>query len=269
MTFIGVTRTTKPSTDPRHAPVGAPRDSMNSLKRFRSPSTVWSRTPRKSPRFSIGVSGSTSISSVMRVTPSETRSKRTTPAFRAPLVLVHATISSGRWATILASQSFCCPAISAFQCRCASSSCWTDFTPSMKRGNSSNCVHWSYATLTGTLTSRVFSTRLIRFSSAWAGASRSIGGSSRFGRNDRERPHSSLVSTDSRRHVPAAARPRRGAKDSCSPDRVTARCEPSPRLAGKAPRNRGLRRRRSGTGPHARSGSAGWGSLVPRVVRLG
>src|SRR5207302_1179789 len=46
----------------------------------------------------------------------------------------------------------------ARQCSRLSSSCWTDSMPSMKRGNSSNWVHWSYATRTGTLTSMDFFT---------------------------------------------------------------------------------------------------------------
>src|SRR5262245_49429678 len=40
-----------------------------------------------------------------------------------------------------------------------SSSCFTSTTPSMKHGNSSNCVHWLYAVRTGTLTSIDFSIR--------------------------------------------------------------------------------------------------------------
>ena len=40
-----------------------------------------------------------------------------------------------------------------------SSICWTLSTPSMNSGNSSNCVHWSYAVRTGTLTSIDSSTR--------------------------------------------------------------------------------------------------------------
>src|SRR5207248_4644387 len=38
-----------------------------------------------------------------------------------------------------------------------SSTCRTSSTPSMKRGNSSNCVHWSYAVRTGTSRSIVCS----------------------------------------------------------------------------------------------------------------
>ena len=35
----------------------------------------------------------------------------------------------------------------------SASICATDSTPSMNFGNCSNCVHWSYAVLTGTWTS--------------------------------------------------------------------------------------------------------------------
>src|SRR5689334_23900839 len=56
-----------------------------------------------------------------------------------------------------ASHSFCLPPISATQWSFLSFSCVTDFTPSMKRGKSSNCVHWLYTVLIGALTSNDFS----------------------------------------------------------------------------------------------------------------
>src|SRR5437763_977315 len=80
----------------------------------------------------------------------------TVPALFAPLVLRQAMISSSRCSTISASHSFSRPPTVAFQCSRLSSSCFTVSTPSMKRGNSSNWVHWSYAVRTGTSTSMVF-----------------------------------------------------------------------------------------------------------------
>src|SRR3954452_23246170 len=50
------------------------------------------------------------------------------------------------------------PPISATQRSRSSSSCSTCCTPPMNRGNSSNCVHWLYAVLTGTSTEMLFST---------------------------------------------------------------------------------------------------------------
>ena len=58
-------------------------------------------------------------------------------------VAFHATRSSGCCSVISASHSRCTPPMSATQCRWVSSSCLTDSTPAMKRGNSSNWVHWS------------------------------------------------------------------------------------------------------------------------------
>jgi NAD(P)-dependent dehydrogenase (short-subunit alcohol dehydrogenase family) len=77
----------------------------------------------------------------------------TAPAFGAPAVARHATRSSGCCSVISASHSRRAPPMVATQCKCPSSICCTDSTPSMKRGNSSNCVHWSYAVRTGTRTS--------------------------------------------------------------------------------------------------------------------
>src|SRR5688500_14399339 len=79
--------------------------------------------------------------------------KVTTPAFFAPSMLVHAMRSSGFCSVIFASHSRLVPAISATQCNVVSSICLTLSTPSMKRGNSSNWVHWLYAVRTGTLSS--------------------------------------------------------------------------------------------------------------------
>ena len=70
----------------------------------------------------------------------------------------HATRSSGCCSVISASHSFTWPAISAFQCRWVSSIWRISCTPFMNFGKSSNCVHWSYAVLTGTSRSMLCST---------------------------------------------------------------------------------------------------------------
>src|SRR3954452_24507622 len=54
---------------------------------------------------------------------------------------------------IFASHSARLPPMLATQCSSVSSSWRTDSTPDMKLGNSSNCVHWLYAVVTGTPTS--------------------------------------------------------------------------------------------------------------------
>src|SRR5258705_11629980 len=71
---------------------------------------------------------------------------------------------SGTWSVISASHSSSLPAISASHRRRFSSSCTTSLTPSMNSGNDSNCVHWSYATVTGTSTTMSFSMRAMSFS---------------------------------------------------------------------------------------------------------
>jgi len=79
--------TLPPLTSPRHAPVGTSRFSMNSLNRFRSPLTCRSSTPSASPTFSAASRGSYEISRKIFDLPSPAGSKRTTPAFGAPVVL--------------------------------------------------------------------------------------------------------------------------------------------------------------------------------------
>src|SRR5262245_26712523 len=59
---------------------------------------------------------------------------------------------SGSCSVMAAVHSSSLPPISARHCRVRSSSCRTSFTPSMKEGKLSNCVHWLYATRTGTST---------------------------------------------------------------------------------------------------------------------
>ena len=82
----------------------------------------------------------------------------TTPACCVPSVARQATRSSGCCSVISASNSRSTPAIFVRQCTCVSSIWRISSTPSMKRGNSSNCVHWLYAVRTGTWTSMLSST---------------------------------------------------------------------------------------------------------------
>jgi NAD(P)-dependent dehydrogenase (short-subunit alcohol dehydrogenase family) len=134
--------TRSPCTAPRQAPVSRPCASTNSLKRPRSPSTRRDTTPSRSPSFSVAPWGSYSRVRWTRVRSAPSGSKSTRPAFTAPAVLRHAMVRSGSWSSIADSHCSSLPAISACQCRRLSSSWRTAFTPSMKRGNSSNCVHW-------------------------------------------------------------------------------------------------------------------------------
>src|SRR3954451_8200785 len=89
----------------------------------------------------------------MRVLFSLTGSNETVPRVFFPSSLIQLICLSGCCSRIFASHSAFLPATFATQCRRVSSSCWTCSTPSMKSGKSSNCVHWLYATETGTLTS--------------------------------------------------------------------------------------------------------------------
>ena len=128
---------------PRHAPVSVARSSMNVLNRSRSPSTRRDTTPRMSPIFSMKLLGSYSRASVNRVRSASIGANTTTPEFTAPRVCRQAMDWSGSWWTISAVHSSVFPPIRAFQLRVRSSSWTTSSTPSMKRGKSSNCVHWS------------------------------------------------------------------------------------------------------------------------------
>src|SRR5690625_2424708 len=76
-----------------------------------------------------------------------------TPACSGPESERHATRSSGCCSTIVASNSRSTPPTLTFQCVWVSSSCSTDSTPSMNRGNDSNWVHWLYVSRRGTSTS--------------------------------------------------------------------------------------------------------------------
>ena len=154
------------STSPRQPPVGAPRASTRSLKRCRSPFTRRSSKPSALPAFSTRPSGSCSICTITRVWLSFSRWNVTTPAFSVPSVLRQAMRWSGCCSVISASHSRRAPPMSATQCRRLSSICWTDSMPSMKVGNSSNCVHWSYATRTGTSMSMWRSTVVTAFASS-------------------------------------------------------------------------------------------------------
>src|SRR3954454_16067042 len=88
-------------------------------------------------------------------------SKVTEPAFVAPSVAAQATFRSGTCSRILACHWRRTPTISATQSSRSSSSWVTLLTPPMNRGNSSNCVHWLYALLTGTFTSTVLVTWVV------------------------------------------------------------------------------------------------------------
>ena len=88
-------------------------------------------------------SGSKSSVSRTRVRAAATESKNTAPAFVAPVVAAQATFSSGTCSTIAASHSRRTPAMCATQCVIRSPTCRTSSTPDMKRGNSSNRLHWS------------------------------------------------------------------------------------------------------------------------------
>ena len=117
-----------------------------------------SSAPSTSPMRSVTSFGSQCISSSIFVLLSPSGTKRTMPSLRAPDVLRHEMILSGTCSVISASHSSTLPPTFARQCRRLSSSCWTASMPSMNRGNSSNWVHWSYATRTGTSTSMDFFT---------------------------------------------------------------------------------------------------------------
>src|SRR5262245_44220120 len=129
------------STSPRQAPVSWPRASINSLKHSRSFATRRETTPSMSPRFSTTPCGSYSIWSITRVLVSERRWNVTTPALVAPVVFFQATRSSGCCSVMTASHSSTLPPILARQWRRCWSSWRTASTPSINRGNSSNCVH--------------------------------------------------------------------------------------------------------------------------------
>src|SRR5918993_4899884 len=127
---------------------------MNSLNFFASAFTWRSSKPRAAPAFSTSPSGSQSIWIMTRVLASSSRWKVTTPACLAsPLVLVHATRSSGCCSVISASNSRFTPSMLVTQWVRLSSSWVIRSTPPMNWGKSSNCVHWSYATRIGTSTS--------------------------------------------------------------------------------------------------------------------
>src|SRR3954451_15160030 len=97
--------------------------------------------------------GCQSIWAVTLVRPWSTGSNVTTPDNPLPASAVHATRSSGCCSVIRAYHSARLPPTSATQCRRSSVTCSTCCTPSMNRGNSSNCVHWLYAVVIGTPTS--------------------------------------------------------------------------------------------------------------------
>ena len=115
---------------------------MNFLKSSTEFCTRALNTPTASPVFSTMPSGSYSMMRRTSVRSCDTGSKRTVPAFGAPETLRHAITWSGTCSVISASHSLSLPQTSACQCTWVSSSCFTSFTPAMKRGNSSNWVHW-------------------------------------------------------------------------------------------------------------------------------
>src|SRR4051812_8845104 len=131
---------------------------MNALKRSRSRSARRSTSPALSATVSTTPSGSYSSSSctVVRVAPAGV--KYTAPAFVAPSVAAQATFSLGTCSRITARHSRLTPPITATHCSVVSSSWRTSATPSMKCGNSSNCVHCAYAVSTGTSTTVDFAT---------------------------------------------------------------------------------------------------------------
>src|SRR3954447_15415410 len=88
-----------------------------------------------------------------RVRESPSCSKLTVPRVFLPSSLIQLICVSGCCSRILASHSAVWPPIVATQCKRVSSRCRTSSMPSMKSGNSSNCVHWLYAVEIGTPTS--------------------------------------------------------------------------------------------------------------------
>jgi hypothetical protein len=114
--------------------------------------------PSRSPITSTMPSGSNWRCSATSVRLPASGWNVTRPRFVAPLVFSHVIVRSGSCSTMRASHSRATPAIDAFQRSRTSSICWTDSTPRMNRGNSSNWVHWLYTVLTGPSTSMRSST---------------------------------------------------------------------------------------------------------------
>ena len=98
--------------------------------------------PSASPAFSRNPCGSWSSCSVTRVVLSSIRWKVTTPAWWVPFSVVQATRSSACCSVISASNSRSTPAIFVTQWVLVGPSWSIRSTPSMNRGNDSNCVHW-------------------------------------------------------------------------------------------------------------------------------
>jgi hypothetical protein len=82
------------------------------------------------------------ISTVTSVLPASAGRNVTWPALVLPSIERQAMRSSGTCSVISASRSCRLPPKAVTRCGCRSSSCSTRSTPFMKRGNSSNCVHW-------------------------------------------------------------------------------------------------------------------------------
>ena len=78
----------------------------------------------------------------MRVSRGASSWNVTTPVWVMPCETRHLIRSSGRWVSILASNSFVLPQIFVANLTVQSSSCVTRVTRCMNSGQSSNCVNW-------------------------------------------------------------------------------------------------------------------------------
>ena len=134
---------------------------MKSLNRLASALTCQSSAPTTAPTFSNNPLGSQSIWIISRVRVSSSRWNVTTPAcLVSPSTLCQAMRSSGCCSLISVSNSRVVPPILVTQWLRVSLTWVIDSTPPMNSGKVSNCVHWLYATLTGTSTSMDSSTVL-------------------------------------------------------------------------------------------------------------